>query len=588
MPIQAQIDYVPPIDGVRPVVAVHFSADPGGSAGVAVTDLATNLAVTVATSGTVADVNDSWTVHYDTADITGLDLESVGHKRLLLHFSSSAPNEQVLLTVLPAEGIAALYPDNAVYIQLAGDAGDTPGINGVPTNPCGNLADALSLLAQLNLARLKIFYPGSTNAFQLDQDMTGISLESVAGFPSVAFDSGGGVFEGCTVRRCAVEGDLGDITGGGLSGFLMEECITNDDLGFIGILQARNCFFLHTVFQGDAKFAQFMIAFDCEFINLVDLGASDLDFLGNDANVILLGMRGAVNMINDTGTSSRTQHVTFTPGGTLVLDATTTGDSTWVVSGMGSVVDLTPDGAQVVPVTQVDQVGGVQRRFVTAGAMTSTTLLIHSIEPRGAFTGMSATVTRDPTGTPTTETRRIIDHETTPPLDATTLTLDSALSFTPLVGDDVTIRAVDQADLDDVQTRLPASLVGGRIDANVGSMGNDVMTAAATASDLTSAIADVVWRELMADHQAVTGSFAETQMLISGLVQNNYVLDNIVNHPTSKIMTAGTMRIFSTAAQVTAATDGGSSEGELATFTVEAVLDPLDASKVDMYKVKRS
>lgn len=46
--------------------------------------------------------------------------------------------------------------------------------------------------------------------------------------------------------------------------------------------------------------------------------------------------------------------------------------------------------------------------------------------------------------------------------------------------------AVIQADTDDIQTRLPAALVAGRIDASVGAMAANVMTAAAAAADLTT------------------------------------------------------------------------------------------------------
>lgn len=47
--------------------------------------------------------------------------------------------------------------------------------------------------------------------------------------------------------------------------------------------------------------------------------------------------------------------------------------------------------------------------------------------------------------------------------------------------------ATAQSDLDDIQTRLPAALVGGRMDALVGAMANDVLTAAAiAASAITS------------------------------------------------------------------------------------------------------
>jgi len=41
-------------------------------------------------------------------------------------------------------------------------------------------------------------------------------------------------------------------------------------------------------------------------------------------------------------------------------------------------------------------------------------------------------------------------------------------------------------DTNDIQSRLPAALVGGRIDASVGAMANNVMTAAAAAADLTT------------------------------------------------------------------------------------------------------
>lgn len=46
--------------------------------------------------------------------------------------------------------------------------------------------------------------------------------------------------------------------------------------------------------------------------------------------------------------------------------------------------------------------------------------------------------------------------------------------------------AAIQSDADNIQTRLPAALVSGRIDASVGAMAANVMTAAAAASDLTT------------------------------------------------------------------------------------------------------
>lgn len=59
-----------------------------------------------------------------------------------------------------------------------------------------------------------------------------------------------------------------------------------------------------------------------------------------------------------------------------------------------------------------------------------------------------------------------------------------------------------QADTEDIQSRLPAALVGGRIDATIDATG---MEAGATA-----AIADAVWEEAIADHSGTSGSTAES------------------------------------------------------------------------------
>lgn len=50
-----------------------------------------------------------------------------------------------------------------------------------------------------------------------------------------------------------------------------------------------------------------------------------------------------------------------------------------------------------------------------------------------------------------------------------------------------------QTDTDNIQTRLPAALVGGRMDANVGAVANDAITAAGLASDVGSEIGTAVW-----------------------------------------------------------------------------------------------
>src|SRR3990167_8995400 len=53
-----------------------------------------------------------------------------------------------------------------------------------------------------------------------------------------------------------------------------------------------------------------------------------------------------------------------------------------------------------------------------------------------------------------------------------------------------------ETDTANIQSRLPAALVSGRIDASVGAMAADVLTAAATAADFGTEIATAVWNAL--------------------------------------------------------------------------------------------
>ena len=62
--------------------------------------------------------------------------------------------------------------------------------------------------------------------------------------------------------------------------------------------------------------------------------------------------------------------------------------------------------------------------------------------------------------------------------------------------------AAIQADTDNIQTRLPAALVGGRMDVSVGAMEAGVFTASALATDAGAEIADAVWDEAIAGHLA--------------------------------------------------------------------------------------
>lgn len=65
------------------------------------------------------------------------------------------------------------------------------------------------------------------------------------------------------------------------------------------------------------------------------------------------------------------------------------------------------------------------------------------------------------------------------------------------------------ADTNDIQTRLPAALVGGtRMDSSVGAMAADVVTAAAVAADAGAEIAAAVWDKDATGHQTL-GTFGQ-------------------------------------------------------------------------------
>ena len=65
-----------------------------------------------------------------------------------------------------------------------------------------------------------------------------------------------------------------------------------------------------------------------------------------------------------------------------------------------------------------------------------------------------------------------------------------------------------ETDTEDIQGRLPAALVSGRMDASVGAMAANVLTASALATDAVTEVAGGVWNALTASY-VVSGSFGE-------------------------------------------------------------------------------
>lgn len=97
--------------------------------------------------------------------------------------------------------------------------------------------------------------------------------------------------------------------------------------------------------------------------------------------------------------------------------------------------------------------------------------------------------------------------------------VEGATTTVALTGTSIRTASDVETDTQDIQNRLPAALVTGRIDASVGAMAAGVVTAAAIATgavdadalaaDAGSEIADAVWDEALAGH-ATTGTAGKT------------------------------------------------------------------------------
>ncbi|MHA1168890.1 MAG: hypothetical protein ACTSRU_13765, partial [Candidatus Hodarchaeales archaeon] len=87
-------------------------------------------------------------------------------------------------------------------------------------------------------------------------------------------------------------------------------------------------------------------------------------------------------------------------------------------------------------------------------------------------------------------------------------------------------------------------------------------------------VADAVWLELLADHEAVSGSMAETLRMLLGLGQENFwVTDQVYDDDK---LTSCTIKIFDSAADCLAGT------GEIAEYGITTTYSL--AGKLTLYK----
>lgn len=87
-----------------------------------------------------------------------------------------------------------------------------------------------------------------------------------------------------------------------------------------------------------------------------------------------------------------------------------------------------------------------------------------------------------------------------------------------IVGNNLNAAVADvETDTQDIQSRLPAALVSGRMDSDVGAMQANTVTASALATDAVNEIVDQVWDELQSAH-VTAGSFGEIATEIASIL----------------------------------------------------------------------
>lgn len=102
----------------------------------------------------------------------------------------------------------------------------------------------------------------------------------------------------------------------------------------------------------------------------------------------------------------------------------------------------------------------------------------------------------------------------------------------------------------------------------------------------TTEIVDGLLDEVInSSNHFTTDTVGETLTILRGLVQQNFMLDETV-YNADNLLTSGRIRIFTNKTEVGAATDGGSGQGEIATFTIASVAQ--GGSLVKSYKVERT
>lgn len=106
--------------------------------------------------------------------------------------------------------------------------------------------------------------------------------------------------------------------------------------------------------------------------------------------------------------------------------------------------------------------------------------------------------------------------------------------------------AAVQSDTNDIQSRLPAALVSGRIDASVGAMAADTLTASALATSAVDEIVDAVWDEVLtgATHNVASSAGRRLRQLASVVIHDGTAQAGTINTITLDVAASSTSGIY--------------------------------------------
>lgn len=194
---------------------------------------------------------------------------------------------------------------------------------------------------------------------------------------------------------------------------------------------------------------------------------------------------------------------TFTLGGTPALSVYKDNSTTQSTTG----VTLTADFDAVTGLNHFAIDTSADGAFYSAGSffdIVITTGTVDSVSVTGSVVG-SFTLRKNSALKPATAGRTVV-VDAAGLVDANTVKVGPTGSGTAQTAGDII------GDTNDIQTRLPAALVSGRMDSSVGAMAANTLTAAATAADFGAEVATAVWTDTTAGDFTVAASVGKSVM----------------------------------------------------------------------------